>query len=85
MHINLSASASPTDILASYYFARLLDIHLRKVEMTHYDIEEAIKDTEDQFCDEVSIEDFCHLLRLKGWNLDQIYLEKRRNRYEVKF
>lgn len=60
IHLNLVNDATATDILDSYYFARLLDYQLKKVyepENRVFTVEHAIRAAEWQFQNEYNSEE----------------------------
>lgn len=71
---------SNQDQLYAYLFARLLDDELMKPEQT--DVSEAIRLAEREFA-KIDFPQFCSLLKQSGWSLDYIYLDPKKNRYDV--
>lgn len=61
IHLNLVRDAKPSDILDSYYFARLLDLQLQNVfkkEKSFFTVEHAIQASEWQFKNEYKPKEF---------------------------
>ena len=72
--------SSNQDQLHAYHFARLLDCQIMK--LNQIDIPEAIRLAEREFA-KVNQSKFEEALKDCGWSLDYIYLDPKRNRYEV--
>ena len=85
IHINLEHGCDNSDILESYYFARVLDRNMSRDDAEHINVESAIRATEWHFENEFDVKDLAKQILKKGWSLDYIYLDAKKNRYSVQF
>lgn len=88
IHLNLEHGCSNLDILESYYFSRVLDNNLLdnfNEETGLFNIEKAIRKTEWHFENEFDSDKLVNEIKENGWSLDYIYLESKKNRYEVSY
>ena len=83
IHVNMSQRACNLDVLKSYYMARLIDNELAKKERFNtYAIETSIRHAEREFL-KVNFQALQAQLVEKGWSLEYIYLDPKRNRYNI--
>eukprot|EP00347_Sterkiella_histriomuscorum_P003816 403362828 len=87
IHLNLNKDASNSDILKSYYFARLLDNNLQEEvkstkKLDQSQIEFSFKQAEKDYA-KVNFEELERNLIEKGWSLQYVYLDSKKNRYSI--
>ena len=81
--MNMSQRANNVDILKSYFLARLVDNELtRKERINTQAIEMSIRAAENKFS-KVDFNKLQNELIINGWSLDYIYLDPKKNRYNI--
>jgi len=81
--MNMSQRANNVDILKSYFLARLVDNELtRKERINTQAIEMSIRAAENKFS-KVDFNQLQNELIINGWSLDYIYLDPKKNRYNI--
>ena len=85
IHVNMSQNSLPIDQLKSYFLAMLIDIELQKKEiMNSSAIEMSIRSAEIAFS-KVDFVDLQSKLENQGWSLEYIYLDPKKNRYNIHY
>ena len=85
----MKKDSSNVDQIAAYYFARLLDIELQKLfnepdaVISEETIANCLRISELNYS-KVNIQEFVQELQEKDWELDYIYLDRKKNLYEYK-
>lgn len=85
IHVNMSRDSQSIDQLKSYFLVRLIDSELQKKERINTTaIEMSIRAAEIAFS-KIDFTDLQSKLEQNGWSLEYIYLDPKKNRYNIEY